>query len=504
MANWRYALAGALALAMGGQVQAATPKDTLVMAWNLDALITFDPAQIAEIYGNDIARNVCDPLFEFDQDDASKIVNKTAESWSVSPDGLKLTIKLRPDLKFPSGKAATAHDLVWSMHRTLHLGFGASANLTQWGFSKEKAAEQIVATDDRTVAVTLDRPYPPQLLLSAAFAGQATQMLDREEGMKNAKTTDGKSDHGNAFFKTGPICVGPYRITRWNTNDVVILEANDNYHGTKPKLRRIIYRHVPESGAQRLQLEKGDIDVARLLNADDLKGVSTDKRIHIEQTVMHGYTYLAFNAQDPIFSNPKVRLAFRYLIDYQGLGETVIKYLGKPRNSLVPVGAFGALDEKAGQPFKLDLDKAKQILAEAGYPNGFTKKYILSANTPNPAVAQHIQANAAKIGVKLEIEQMADANLFTRARSRDFEVLQIGWGAGYPDSDSMISRHAVNPDNRAEAKLAQYPSWRSSWQDQKINEWAEAAKMERDTAKRIAMYAQIQNYMLENGPMAYI
>jgi peptide/nickel transport system substrate-binding protein len=160
------------------------------------------------------------------------------------------------------------------MHRTLHLGFGASANLTQWGFSKEKAAEQIVATDDRTVAVTLDRPYPPQLLLSAAFAGQATQMLDREEGMKNAKTTDGKSDHGNAFFKTGPICVGPYRITRWNTNDVVILEANDNYHGTKPKLRRIIYRHVPESGAQRLQLEKGDIDVARLLNADDLRCVS--------------------------------------------------------------------------------------------------------------------------------------------------------------------------------------------------------------------------------------
>ena len=140
MAEWRYALAGALVLAIGGSAQAATPKDTLVMAWNLDALITFDPAQIAEIYGNDIARNVCDPLIEFDLDDASKIVNKTAESWSVSPDGLKLTIKLRPDLKFPSGKKATAHDLVWSMHRTLHLGFGASANLTQWGFSKEKGA----------------------------------------------------------------------------------------------------------------------------------------------------------------------------------------------------------------------------------------------------------------------------------------------------------------------------------------------------------------------------
>jgi peptide/nickel transport system substrate-binding protein len=504
MLKWRYAFAGALALASIGPVSAATPKDTLVMAWNLDALITFDPAQIAEIFGNDIIRNVCDPLVEFKLDDVSKLEPKTAESWSVSPDGLKITFKLRPDLQFPSGKKATAHDLAWSMHRVLYLGFGASANLTQWGFAKDKAEQQIVATDDHTLVVNLDKPYPPQLLLAAAFANQVTQLLDREEGMKNAKTADGRSDYGNAFFKTAPICVGPYKVRTWNANDVVILERNDNYYGQKPHLRRVIIRHVPESGAQRLQLEKGDIDVARLLNSDDLKAVSTSKDIHLEKVVFHGYTYLAFNTQDPILSNPKVRLAFRYLIDYDGLGKTVIDYWGVPRASLVPIGAYGALDEKEGQPFKLDLDRAKQILTEAGYPQGFTKKFILSANTPNPPVAQHIAANAAKVGIKLELEQMADANLFTKARSRDFDVLQIGWGAGYPDADSMISRHAVNPDNRAEAKLAQYPSWRSSWQDQKINDMAEVAKMERDPAKRVAMYHEIQRYMMENGPMAYI
>jgi peptide/nickel transport system substrate-binding protein len=155
-------------------------------------------------------------------------------------------------------------------------------------------------------------------------------------------------------------------------------------------------------------------------------------------------------------------------------------------------------------PFKLDLDRAKQLLVEAGYPNGFSKKFILSANTPAPDIAQHVQANAAKIGIKLDLEQMADAQLFGRARSREFEVLLIGWGAGYPDADSMISRHAVNPDNRPEAKLAQYPSWRSSWQDVKINDMAEAAKMERDSAKRIAMYHQIQKHMLEFGPMTYM
>ena len=487
-----------------GAAQAATPKDALVMAWNLDALITFDPAQIAEVNGADIARNVCDPMVGYDPNDTAKITPHTVQSWSVSPDGLTITFKLRPDLQFPSGKQATARDLAWSLHRVLALGFGNSANLTQWGFTKEKMDEQIKATDDSTLVVTMDRPYPPQLILSAAFASGSTSLLDEADGTQHAKTTEGKSDYGNNLFKTNPICVGPYHVTRWNSNDVVILERNDVYYGTKAGLRRVIIRHVPESGAERLLLEKGDIDVARLLNTDDLRAMASNPDIHIEQTVMHGYTYLAFNATDPILSNPKVRLAFRYLIDYAGLGRSILEYQGKPRASLVPEGAFGALDEAGGQPFKLDLDKARQLLTEAGYPNGFEKKFILSANNISPNLAQHIAANAGKVGIKLNLEQMADANLFTRARSRDFDVMLIGWGAGYPDADSMISRHAVNPDNRVEAKLPMYPSWRSAWQDQSINDMADKAKMERDPAKRIAMYREIQLSMMQNGPMAYI
>ena len=484
--------------------QAATPRDALVMAWNLDALITFDPAQIAEVNGNDIIRNVCEPMVNYDLKDTAKIVPSTAASWMVSDDGLTLTFKLRDDLKFPSGKKATAYDAEWSLQRAVHLGFGNAANITEWGFTKDNVAANIKATDDRTLVFKLDRPYPVGLLLSAMFASGTTGILDREEGTKNAKTIDGKSDYGNAFFKTGPICVGPYKVTRWDTNDVVILERNDNYWGEKAKLRRIIIRHVPESGAQRLLLEKGDIDVARLLNTDDIKALAKTPGVRVEQTVMHGFTYLAFNGLDPIFGNPKVREAFRYLIDYDGLGKTILEFQGAPRASLVPEGAFGALDAAAGQPFKLDLVKAKALLAEAGYPNGFTKKFILSANNTSPAIAQHVQSNAAKVGVTLQLEQMADAQLFTRARAREFEVLLIGWGAGYPDAHSMMSRHAVNPDNRVEARLAQYPSWRSSWIDEKVNAMADAAKMERDPAKRIAAYHELQLHMMHNGPMAYI
>ena len=506
--TFRAALAASALFAAGSVVQApaqaATPKDALVMAWNLDALITFDPAQIAEVNGNDIIRNVCEPLVNYDLNDVSKIVPSTAESWTVSPDGLTITMKLRGDLKFPGGRTATAQDAEWSLHRAVMLGFGNAANITEWGFTRDNIAERIKATDDRTLVVKLDRAYPVGLLLSAMFASGTTGILDREEGTKNAKVTDGKSDYGNAFFKTNPICVGPYRVTRWNTNDVVILERNDNYWGEKAHLKRVIIRHVPESGAQRLLLEKGDIDVARLLNTDDLKALAKLPAIHVEQTVMHGYTYLAFNGLDPILGKPKVREAFRYLIDYEGLGRTILEYQGAPRASLVPEGAFGALDKAEGQPFKLDLVRAKQLITEAGFPDGFSKKFILSANNTGPAVAQHVQANAAKIGIKLELEQMADAQLFTRARAREFEVVLIGWGAGYPDAHCMMSRHAVNPDNRVEAKLAQYPSWRSSWIDEKVNTMADAAKMERDPAKRIADYRELQKYMMTNGPMAYI
>ena len=497
-------LALAAAGLMATAAHAATPRDALVMAWNLDALITLDPAQIGEVNGNDIILgNVCTPLVNYDPKDSARILPAAAESWATSEDGLTLTFKLRADLRFPDGKQATAQDAAWSMQRAVKLGYGNSANFTQWGFTADKIEQQIRAADDRTVVVTMDKPYPPDLILSAAFAANVAVILDRDAALKVAKTTDGKSDLGNAAFKTGPVCVGPYRVTRWEASDVITLERNDSFYD-KAAMRRVIVRHVPESSAERLLLEKGDIDVARLLNTEDLKALETNKDIRIEQTLQQGVSYVAINTDDPVLANPKVREALRYLIDYDALATTILPYQGKPRASLVPLGANGALDEKAGQPFSLDLAKAKQLLTEAGYPNGFTKKMILSANSISPNIAQHIASNAAKVGVKIELEQMADANLFTRGRNREFELQLVGWYFNYPDADAAMSRHATNPDKRPEAKLTMYPVWRTGWQDLSINEQAATARMEKDPAKRTAMYHAMQEFMMHNGPIVYV
>jgi len=500
------AVASIVVLLSAGGARAETPRDALVMAWNLDALITFDPAQIGEVNGADIiVGNVCSTLVQYDPKDTSKILPGMAESWSSSPDGLTLTFKLRSDLKFPDGTPATAEDAAWSMQRAVLLGYFSSSNLTQWGFNKEQITDQIQAPDATTLVLKLSKPYPAPLLLSAAFANNSVAViLSKAVGLKNEKVVDGKSDLGNAFFKTGPVCVGPYHVTRWNANDVVTLERNEIYFGPKPNLKRIIIRHVPESSAERLLLEKGDVDVARLLNTDDLKALESNKDIHIEQTLMHGLSYLALNTNDPILGNAKVREAMRYLIDYDGLKDTILPYKGVPRADLVPEGAFGALDRKEGQPFSLDLVKAKQLLTEAGYPDGFSKKMILGANDIAPAIAQHIATNAAKVGIKLELEQMADANLFTRGRNRDFEVQLVGWYSGYPDADAMVNRFAVDPDPRPEAKLVAVPVWRTGWQNTDINAKAEAARLEQDPEKRAEMYREIQTFMMHNGPMVFI
>lgn len=481
---------------------AQTPKDTLVVAWNLDPVSTLDPAQIGEVVTDRIISNACQWLVLSDMDEPSKLVPGIAESWSVSPDGRTLTFKLKPGLKFPSGNPVTADDAAWSLARVIYVNYFVASNLTEWGYTKENVASLIKALDERTLEVTLPQPYPSQLILAAIFAGRAASVLDRKEIEKHVVN----NDYGNGWLKTNTACAGPYHVRSWTANESIVLERNDGWTGgPKPAMRRIIIRHVPEAAAQRLQLEKGDLDVAKLLTSEDLEALQKNPDVKTMVTPVAGYDYLALNTTDPILGNPKVREAFRYLIDYQGLGQTVMKWWGVPRATMVPLGSFGALSKEEGMPFKLDLDKARQLLTEAGYPNGFSKKMILSANSPfDPPIAQHIQANAAKVGIKLELEQLAQATLFSRGRSREFEVELVGWFTGYADAHAMLSRHAYDPDPRPEAKLVGYPVWRGGWQNLDINKQIDAAKMEQDPAKRVAMYADIQRFMMHEGPFVYM
>lgn len=487
-----------LSYAFCTQAQAATPPDSLVMAWNIDAISTWDPAQIGEVVTSEIYANTCDSLVDFDVKDEKQLAPSLAKSWDVSEDRKTLTFHLQDNLKFADGTPASAGDLAWSMQRVVKLGYGNAAQITEYGFNKENVDARITAADDKTLVMTLDKPYPTNLVLQAIAANNVSSLINRKLVEKEA--VDG--DLGHKYLTTHTACVGPYQLARWNAGEGVMLQATPGYWGKAPVLKRVLIRHVAETGTQRLLLTQGDVDIARDLSADDLKALDEGGKVAVEKVLKPQLFFWTFNNEDPIFKNEKVRLAMRYLIDYDGLAKNVMPYLGVPRASFVQIGAFGGLDEKAGQPFKLDTEKAKQLLTEAGYPNGFTASVIFGTLPHSAPIAQSIQQNAAKIGVKLNLERMANAQLFSRARGREFQSAMMAWQTSVPDAYGNASRLVFNPDNRKEARATQYPSWRAAYYDAEMNQKVDAALLEPDDAKRSEMYGDLQREVMEKGPMA--
>ena len=479
---------------------ATTPSDALVIAWNIDAISSFDPAQIAEVVTDEILLNICDALVDFDPEDPTQFIPGLAESWDVSEDMQTITFTLKEGIVFPDGSPGTAQDLVWSMHRVLRLGYGNAAALTEYGFTEENVEDMIFAEDDRTVVMKLDRPYPVSLIMASIAANRVAVMLNREVLEANAEG----DDLGNAWLATRTECVGPYSLARWNAGEVVMLQANEHYAGEAPNLQRVLIRHVAETGTQRLLVEQGDVDVARNLTPEDIAELAARDDIEMSQVLTPTMFYLSMNNSHPAFEDPRVRLAMRYLIDFQGLGESVLRDVGEPRSSFAPIGSFGALDVDEGQPFSLDIDRARELLAEAGYGDGLTVSLLVGSAPFAAPVAQSIQENAARAGVTFNIEQMANAQLFARHRARDYDALLTGYRASVPDAHGMASRHVFNPDNSPEAQLTQYVSWRSAYYSGEANAAVEEALFESDPETRAALYRDMQHWMMEEGPQAFI
>lgn len=192
--------------------QAETPADTLVMARNIDAISTFDPAQIGEVVTNEIIINTCDSLVKTDPNDEAGVIPSVAKSWSVSDDKMRITFDLVDDAVFPSGNPVTAEDVAWSMSRVLELGFGNAATLTEYGFTAETAAASFVAVDDHTFEMNLSKPYPATLILQAIAANRVANVLDKD--LVLAEEVDG--DLGNKYLTTNTACVGAYNLRQWN------------------------------------------------------------------------------------------------------------------------------------------------------------------------------------------------------------------------------------------------------------------------------------------------
>ncbi|NKN38320.1 ABC transporter substrate-binding protein [Agrobacterium sp. a22-2] len=495
----------ALLLAAAPQAFAETPADTLVEGFAFDDIITLDPGEAFELSTAEITANSYSKLVALDPADTSKVVGEIADSWTVSDDGLTYTFKLKPGLKFASGNPITAEDVAYSFERAVKLDKSPAFLLTQFGLSGDNVAEKAKAVDEGTFSMTVDKPYAPSFVLNV-LTSTVTSVVDKKVVVENAKpvtpTAEYKydNDFGNEYLKTGYAGSGPYKIREWRANEVIVLERNDNFFGEKAKLARVIYRHMKESSGQRLALENGDIDVARNLEPGDIDAVAKKDGMATTAAPKGTVYYFSLNQKNPNLAKPEVAEAFKYLVDYDAIGETLIKGIGSIHQTFLPKGQLGALDEN---PYKLDVAKAKELLAKAGLADGFTVTMDVRNTQPVTGIAENVQQTLAQAGIKLEIIPGDGKQTLTKYRARTHDIYIGQWGSDYFDPNSNAETFTANPDNSDEGKTKTL-AWRNAWDVPELTKETQAALLEKDSAKRAAIYEGLQKKVLEASPFVII
>jgi peptide/nickel transport system substrate-binding protein len=341
------------------------------------------------------------------------------------------------------------------------------------------------------VQIVVGQPYAPDLVL-AILSFIATSVLDPSVVEQHIR----EGELGVDWLKDHSAGSGPYTLIRWERNEVVDLVAYAGYWRGIPPLKRIVIRDIPERSTQRIALEKADVDVAWDLSPQMRQEIRTAKTpgLAIVQVPNHGMTYLGMNAKYGPLAKEQVREAIRYAIDYKAILEGIMRGEAIPLQTFIPVGYLG---HNPVLPFKQDLNKAKQLLAEGGYPNGFEVE--LAFTSPHEVrvdIAQVIQNNLDKIGIKVKLAGAAAASVLQKYREQGLQMVIYGWGVDYPDPDALAKPFA-------DGTIRQL-AYRNAWVDPKATELTKKAMVERDTAKRIAIYKELTEYVAHKGPFAIL
>jgi peptide/nickel transport system substrate-binding protein len=359
--------------------------------------------------------------------DRDKFKPELAEEMNVGD--MSVTFKLKKNAKFHDGTPVTAKDAKWSLDRAVSVGGFPTFQMSAGSLTKP---EQFVVVDDNTVRVDFakkDKLTIPDLAVIVPC------IVNSELVKKNASEKD---PWGLEFTKQQTAGSGAYKVTKWTAGTEVIMERNEEWvGGPLPKIKRVIWRMVPQAGNRRALLERGDADISYELPNKDFQELKAAGKLNIVSLPFsNGIQYLGMNVTKPPFNNPKVREAMAYAVPYQKIMDVVLFGLANPM--------FGAPASKATevawpQPTKYftDMAKAKALLTEAGYPDGFetTISFDLNFAGINEPLCVLVQESLAQIGIKTTINKVPGANWRTELNKKEMPLYTnvfSGW-LDYPE-----------------------------------------------------------------------
>ncbi|KZD21270.1 ABC transporter substrate-binding protein [Tardiphaga robiniae] len=366
--------------------------------------------------------------------DLDTIRGELAESYTVSPDGLKITFKLRSDAKFQDGSPVTAEDVKWSLDRAVTAKILGKAQLLTGSLTD---ASQFKVIDASTFEVTL--PQPDKLALPN-LATVYPIIINSKLAKAHATEED---PWAQAWLKENTAGSGAYIVETFKPGEQVILKRNDAWNraaGDKQAFfKRLIIQSVPEPATRANLVEKGDADIVIDLQASDAQALEAKGKLQVISTPQYNaITFISMNNQMAPFDKPDVRRAVAYALPYDDMFKAALFSRGDLlagatwADGKPPSGAF-----PIKQPIKLDLEKAKAYLKAAGYPDGFSTTF--SFNVGQSATAEPMAAllkeSLAKIGIKVDIQKLPDAQMSTQITEKKLPFFTEGIVAWLPSTD---------------------------------------------------------------------
>jgi peptide/nickel transport system substrate-binding protein len=452
-----------------------------------------DPGRTVETTSNMINHATYDSLVTFDGEDLKTPKPSLATEWKISEDGKTYTFKLRPNVKFTSGNPLTSADFKWSFERVKNLKSNPSFYLD--------SVQDIQTPDALTLVLKLKSPYPALLpILSSPSLGAVDSKLVTEKGGVSgpeAKT----NDKAESFLNNQSAGTGAYILSSYIPEQEVVLVKNPNHWRPAPAFDRIVIRNITEPATQKLQVQRGDIDIALALGQDQVAGVKNVPNVSVNSSLAATTFYVLMNDNPQVgqaFSNPKVQEAVRYALDYDGI--MTIAGSGASRLAgVIPTSFPGALDPKTA--FKTDREKAKTLLKEAGL--GDVKGQITYGSdeviwgVQMAVLVQKIQADLAAVGIQLSLNGLPRATALQSYRDAKNQVGVWSWAADYPDGSNFL----VYIPGRTVGK-------RAGWLEdanpasKELAELARQAETQVDDAKRVALMQRVDKRIVEIGPYA--
>lgn len=468
------ALAVLVAACCFSTVAAAEPKGTLRVAISTMPNSLYVPVA-AERQALTTAWHLYNSLTWLD--DEGKVTPALAESWTISEDGSQFTFKLRKGVKFHNGEEFTADSVVVSWKNGKN-----KKNSWKGKWALAKSVEKI---DDYTVKVTTDGPSPLLLRIMADNWAMIPPKYFTKVGEEG--------------FAKNPVGTGPFKFVEWKKGDRITFEANPDYwEKGLPKVKTLVFRPIPESATRVAAIQTGEVDIVGRLSYEEFKMLKGKKNLKLISYPVDRVYYIAFNNMTSGKNTPvekkKVRQAMNYAVDVDAILEALFENQGRASTGYVTPKNLGF--DKEIKPFGYDPEKAKKLLAEAGYAKGFKVDFACPAGAYAnfEQVCEAIQGYLSEVGIEADLKIMESGKYWDLEAKKQLPPMHgDSWSEATGEALPRL-KGALNANNASF----------SSWEDQKIIDMLKKIGTTIDDNARAQLYVELQRYMQEDPPFIYL